>query len=327
MNARQPLFLLVPVLMVLWLCPASPVRADDKGSTGEKSAKPEPTRDGRTLEEWIAALKERDRRDKAIKELGGFGAAAVPALIREATARNSYYRPDAIEALAEVGASGIEAMIKAVREHPAADPAVQYALARTGRPAVPALIELLKQKDDRMRVFAATTLGRMGPPAEDAVPVLVELINSKESKERRQNRGGGGYSGGTVVTISLMGDGTYVAALGGIGPKAKSAVPTIMEVAKEPVPMRLIAIDAIAGVGPEAAAAVPLLIRFLDDKDFPVRSQAARALAKIGPPAAKQAVPALISLYKKETREDVRDPLEEAIKKIDPEAAAQAGIK
>jgi HEAT repeat protein len=326
MNARLPLSLLVPVLMILSLCPASPVRADDKGSTGEKSAKPEPTRDGRTLEEWIAALKERDTRDKAIKELGGFGAAAVPALIREATAKNSYYRPDAIEALAEVGAPGIEAMINAVKAQPAAQPAVQYALAKTGRPAVPALIELLKQKDEFLRAFAAITLGRMGPPAEDAVPVLVELINIKESKENNQKKGGG-YSGGTVVTISPMVGGTYVAALGGIGPKAKSAVPTLIEAAKEPVPMRLIAIDAIAGVGPEAAAAVPLLIGFLEDKDFPVRMQAARALAKIGPPAAKQAVPALISRYKKEPLEEWRDPIGDALKKIDAEAAAQAGIK
>lgn len=54
------------------------------------------------------------------------------------------------------------------------------ALAGTGAPAVPALVEVLKGNyDARPRGLAAQILGNIGPAAADAVPVLVECMGDK----------------------------------------------------------------------------------------------------------------------------------------------------
>lgn len=312
----------------------SPAAADEpaqkKPPAGAAAAGDEPSRDGHTLTEWIAMLKETKTRAEAIKALGKFGAVAVPPLMMEATAKNSYYRPDAIEALAAIGAPGVDAFIKAARASVAAQPAAQYALIKAGRPAVPALIRLLKERDDGMRLFAAFTIARMGPVAEDAAPALIAILKNKPAKQAAapdDKQKGGSDSGMNIFQMHAESRPIFAFALGAIGPKAKAGVPTLIDASKEPIPMRLAAIDALGKIGPSAEAAVPQLIRFLSDPDFPVRLRSEAALALIGAPAAKPAVPKLLQLYKAEPIEEWRESAGEALKKIDPQVAARSGIK
>ena len=68
---------------------------------------------------------------------------------------------------------------------------------------------------------------------------------------------------------------------------------------------------------------MPLLIGYLEDNDL--RVEAAEALGDFGS-AAKSSVPKLLPLLEIPDK-DLRHAVTEALKKIDPEAAAKAGIK
>jgi HEAT repeat protein len=63
----------------------------------------------------------------------------------------------------------------------------------------------------------------------------------------------------------------------------------------------------------------------LSDTNFTVRVGAARGLGRFGADA-HQAVPALVGLLS-DANPFVRDAVSNALKEIDPEAAAKAGVK
>jgi HEAT repeat protein len=48
------------------------------------------------------------------------------------------------------------------------------------KPAVPALINLLKEKDSEVAFLAASALGRIGPAASNAVPALIMNLDSQD---------------------------------------------------------------------------------------------------------------------------------------------------
>jgi transglutaminase-like putative cysteine protease len=76
------------------------------------------------------------------------------------------------------------------------------------------------------------------------------------------------------------------------------AVPALVSALSDPDPkVRLQAARALARIGPPARDAVPALTRALDDTDLAVRANAARALGQIGPNASS-AVPDLIRSLK-----------------------------
>ena len=81
------------------------------------------------------------------------------------------------------------------------------------------------------------------------------------------------------------------------------------------------------GMGKESLVALPDLIRALED-DHPVNiGQAAKVLQEIGP-AARKAFPALLAAWKAGQRKEwnAMKPLAAAMKAIDPQAAAAAGV-
>src|SRR5205823_4902352 len=78
---------------------------------------------------------------------------------------------------------------------------------------------------------------------------------------------------------------------------------------------------ALGKMGPKAKAAVPALIDALKDKKDRVRRFSAKALGDVGPEA-KAAVPALIEALRDD---QVRAMAGYALKRIDPEAAKKAG--
>lgn len=80
------------------------------------------------------------------------------------------------------------------------------ALGRIGQPAVPALIEQLRNPDLRMRRQAAEILARIGPEAELAVPALLQALNDPDPDLRK----------------------SAIRAIGQIGPAAAPAIPSLI---------------------------------------------------------------------------------------------------
>ncbi|PWT97659.1 MAG: glycosyltransferase [Candidatus Melainabacteria bacterium] len=142
--------------------------------------------------------------------------------------------------------------------------------------AVPQLIEVL-QSDPviSIRAEAASALGKIGAPASAAIPGLISFLKSKEGKYER----------------------TYAAsALGGIGKQPELAVPALIDALQhdeEPVVKRLAAM-ALGSFGADARPAIPALIEALNEGNKDLREAAAYGLRKI--PAGASDVPALTKL-------------------------------
>jgi HEAT repeat protein len=135
---------------------------------------------------------------------------------------------------------------------------------------------------------AAQALGRFGPGAKQAVPLLVQTLQSPSTEVRE----------------------FAVDALGRIGLEPQTVVPAIVAEADLPpehinykplAPFRRLAARALGRFGPEAAAAVPLLEKALQNEDPLYRVQAALALWRIS--QHPQAIPALRAALKRNESE------------------------
>jgi hypothetical protein len=102
-----------------------------------------------------------------------------------------------------------------------------------------------------------------------------------------------------------------------------AAVPVLIDLLKaRKAGVRDDAAEALGEVFPPPVEAVPALTTALSDRNPFVRWHAARSLGLMGP-AAKEAVPALLDLHRREPA----SPAIEALRAINPEAAARAGTR
>jgi HEAT repeat protein len=115
--------------------------------------------------------------------------------------------------------------------------------------------------------------------------------------------------------------------LGSFGSRAKSAAPALLEALKrqddvlcEPAASALVSIQA------EPEAVIPALIGCMVDDRGHGRSDVVEALAQYGP-RAKAAVPTLVKLLKDRSSKEIVRAVPRALRQIDPEAAAGAGVK
>jgi hypothetical protein len=147
----------------------------------------------------------------------------------------------------------------------------------------------------------------LGAEAQSAVPALIEIANQNISPESR-----------------------YCAldALGYIGPPAKEAVYSLLRWStNSDYEVRGQAFFALGKIGTEPDRVLPVLINALHDESGTVQTCAILALKDYGPNA-KRAVPALVEFLN--THDDAtsdRSYATNALKAIDPEAAAKAGVK
>jgi HEAT repeat protein len=118
-----------------------------------------------------------------------------------------------------------------------------------------------------------------------------------------------------------------VTALGHVGLEANDAVPELAAaLADKDKHVRAAAAEALSKVGKAAKGAVPALVKALGDESALVRANAAVALGDLANEG-RPAVGALTKLYQKDEDPDVREHAAEALKKIDPKAAKEAGVK
>jgi HEAT repeat protein len=206
-----------------------------------------------------------------------------------------------------------------------------------GARAVPFLHRELRSLELARREHAADAAHAIGPGAKQLIPDLLASAISTA------NSGQDPYS--EVFALAAMGPES-------IGPltnmftnqnrwariRTGDAFYMTDYDAEPAVPALLIALeDADPGVRSEAAqalghvhkrldAVLPALLKNLKDPDASVRLGTADALGLLGPDA-KSAVPALLEVWRSDPDRTVSPFAAFALKKIDPEAAAKAGVK
>ena len=143
--------------------------------------------------------------------------------------------------------------------------------------------------------------------ASNAVPALIAIYERK---------------------LSDMSQEAAAYALGFIGPGAKAALPVLLRAAANTnanADVRVATLRTLDQLDAEPKLVVPVLTRCLKESEPSVRECAGQVLMGFHSDA-EAAVPALVDLLKDPDR-DVRQMAEEALKAIDPETAAKAGIK
>jgi HEAT repeat protein len=278
-----------------------------------------------------------ESRVKAIDGLAARGedaAEAVPALIQQLSAKSPTIRAHAAFALGRIGnaakpaAAALTTLAKdedqnvrrqavqaitAIRPGPQvmiplmislledSDHGVQVrilrAVAEAGEPAVPGLIEGLK--NDRAKYWACLVLREIGPPAKAAVPALIAALEDKRPEVRREATLALGAMESAAAPAAgdiarLLDDKTTVPAatmaLGQIGQVPPGAEPKIRaNAASNDKFLSTISFWTLARIHPEdkqlGRQAAEQIVSRLADKDEFVRVGAARALAslRLGP--------------------------------------------
>jgi RNA polymerase sigma factor (sigma-70 family) len=165
--------------------------------------------------------------------------------------------------------------------------------------AIPALSALLDDSD----IVPEVTQALAGIGA-DSVPVLKEALHHKSAK---------------LLTCASN-------ALALLGADAKSATPDLIALLSDQSPdVRARAVWALANIKSEPAIVLPALANCMNDTDAYVRQNVVSVILAYGE-AARSTVPFLLKAIN-DQEPQVRELARFALRKIDPETAANAGIK
>ena len=193
---------------------------------------------------------------------------SLPLLRRFLNRDNEDLHPVTFEIIRRIGPPAIPLLVDLLRDErvsirrSAVDPLID--LAPYTESIQPALRRALRDEDSAVAGDAARALGALGNKASPSVRALVNALSHEEPHVR-----------------------IYAAeALASIGPKASAATGDLARAVGDPIPgVRWAACEALASIGPAAEAAVPQLIEALKDEFLYVRIFAAGALGSIGPKA------------------------------------------
>jgi HEAT repeat protein len=223
------------------------------------------------------------------------------------------------------GLSGVESWQVRV-EQQKADEAVRHA----GTNALPILLRMLRANDSALKIKcvelakrqhlirvkytpaeelnyrACSGFGVLGAKAQNAVPALMEIANRNLSRASRW------YAIEALVLV---------------GPPAQEAIPLLSGWATNADgSVRSYAINALGRIRAEPERGLPVLINALNDPDVQIRTAALMALQGLGPNA-KPALPVLVEFLSNAPSGIEWTYASNALKAIDPEAAAKAGVK
>lgn len=175
------------------------------------------------------------------------GQASIPVFIDALANGGVAERRLASDSLGKVGfvpGLQLEPMLRALDDpDPFVRSRVASALGMAGRAAaraVPALVRLARSADESVANCAIWSLGRMGPDASPAVPVLTARLSEWESQGRAW---------------------AIIAALGEIGEAARVAIPAMVSIAVEDNALESVLMPTLVKFGPPGEAALVEIIR------------------------------------------------------------------
>lgn len=184
----------------------------------------------------------------------------------------------ALEALAQSGDAGVQALIKALNNDNARYWAC-IALASVGpnaKAAVPELVKLTTHSEPEVRMQSVMAIGEIGPDAKTAVPALIKALDDQEHSVRY----------GAALALAKIGDASAVEGLE-------------KQLASDDRFLKMISAWAIAKLQPDNTAsvdrAIELLSEGLKDSDPSLRAASARGLLELNLPREK-AAPVLLAL-------------------------------
>lgn len=133
-------------------------------------------------------------------------------------------------------------------------------------PEVRELIELVKDRDVYVRLYAGFALGYFTPQYSDQKKVVFALIAATKDQDS------------VVRWVAVKG-------LARLGSTARDAVPVLIQILHDPrIPLRAQAITALGLMGADALEAVPALLDVLyHTDDYSTQLRTAMSLARIGP--------------------------------------------
>ena len=168
---------------------------------------------------------------------------------------------------------------------------------RIGPPAIPLLVELLRDERVSIRRNAVDALIDLAPYTASVQPALRRALRDEDSDVAGDAARALGALGGKAspsvpaLVLALSHEEPHVRiyaaeSLASIGPAAAAATGELARAVGDPIPgVRWAACEALASIGPAAQSAVPQLIEALTDEFLYVRIFAAGALGSIGPKA------------------------------------------
>jgi len=206
--------------------------------------------------------------------------------------------------------------------------------------AVPQLTEIYGRRiSASSRQTTASSLGVFGPAAQSAIPALVRGLADKNPFVRSATVQALGniHSQPEIVVPALakcLSDtdmlvrGNAAFGLAAFGQEAQPAAPALLRATKDTNEfVRVEVFWALSQVRADPQTTIPVLVARLDDPNLLVRANATLALGNYGAEA-KAAVPALLRvLATNRLSAGEHQAIVFALKKIDPEAAAKAGVK
>ncbi len=208
---------------------------------------------------------------------------------------------------------------------------------RIGPPAIPLLVELLRDNSVSNRRDAADAFIDLAPHTESIQAALRRALRDNDSNVAGDAARALGALreraspslGALIKTLSH--ENPYVRiyaaeALASIGPAAVTATAELARALHDPAPgVRWAACEALGSIGPGAHSAVPQLIEALKDEFLYVRIFAAGALGRIGPNA-RTATEALTAAAQDPTLHDEAEWALNRIKGVEPgETRAPSG--
>ncbi|MDZ4686181.1 MAG: HEAT repeat domain-containing protein [Planctomycetaceae bacterium] len=251
---------------------------------------------------------------EALAAIGPAAAAAVPSLSEALKDAEGSVTIRAAEALGRIGSPAVAALTKTLDDPHYGELALQT-LATMGpaaKPALPRLLELLKQKDKLPQRELCLAIAAIGADPRTAGPILRAAMNDAGNPDRAA----AAYALGRIGDKAAIKDITNV--IESDDPKLrlaaawsllqfdpgnddylKIALPRLIEGLSQPeAPIRYEAARTLGQLGPKAAAAQAALVeRLATENDRQVRIAMAVAVAELGP-GATMAVPSLIGIAK-----------------------------